>query len=251
MGIRRIGCALFKWGGTVLCVLLVVAFGYSSRRDVSWTGEDLSAINLASGACGYYWIAPDVDVAHLEYRPEPGWSVARYYVAPPLKWWIEHSRGPLFVGVCVPLWMPFIVIAVPTVVLWSRDGLSISRAWPPVVRWATPSEPRKLTLLRIFGACVLHGVLTIVLSIACSMLFSFFFDRLGGGSLSRVVGATLDFAGLTLVYGTPAWGVLWAWLFTRWQNSLFRRASAAHCDRCGYSLIGNVSGRCPECGAVA
>ena len=30
-----------------------------------------------------------------------------------------------------------------------------------------------------------------------------------------------------------------------------RNYPVRHCRRCGYDLTGNVSGRCPECGAVA
>ena len=29
-----------------------------------------------------------------------------------------------------------------------------------------------------------------------------------------------------------------------------RRIPAAHCQKCGYDLTGNTSGRCPECGAA-
>ncbi len=29
-----------------------------------------------------------------------------------------------------------------------------------------------------------------------------------------------------------------------------RRAATSRCLKCGYSLIGNVSGRCPECGSI-
>lgn len=44
-----------------------------------------------------------------------------------------------------------------------------------------------------------------------------------------------------VVIGVPA-GLLW------WRG--YRRPRRGHCPRCGYDLTGNVSGRCPECGAV-
>jgi hypothetical protein len=39
--------------------------------------------------------------------------------------------------------------------------------------------------------------------------------------------------------------------FTAFARRRARRASEGHCRRCGYDLTGNVSGVCPECGAVA
>jgi hypothetical protein len=251
MGIRKMALGTLKWGGTALCLLLVVAFLYSVRRAVSWTSTEFTEVSLMLGAVGYHWVRPDVDVATMKYPPVPGWSVASYGGSPPLSWWIETSPNRLFEGVAIPLWMPFVVVAVPTVLLWYRDRRSIARGWGRVVRWATPPEPRRLTLLRISGACVLHGVLAIVVSIGGAMLFSFFVDPLNKSFSARVARETLDYTGLTLVLGTPAWGVLWAWLFTRWQNRLFRGLPGARCDGCGYDLTGNVSGRCPECGATA
>jgi hypothetical protein len=256
MGIRKMALGTLKWTGTVLCLLLVVAFLYSTRRAVDWTGDDLSSVGLVLGAVSYAWIRPDADLTTMTYPPEPGWSVALYGDSPsgdspPLTWWIDTRTPPWWQRVAIPLWMPFVVVVVPTAVLWYRDRRSLARAWARVVRWVTPREPRKLTLLRVFGACVLHGMLAIVVSIGGAMLFSFFVDPLNKSFSARVARETLDYTGLTLVLGTPAWGVLWAWLFTRWQNRLFRGLPGARCDRCGYDLTGNVSGRCPECGAVA
>jgi hypothetical protein len=34
-----------------------------------------------------------------------------------------------------------------------------------------------------------------------------------------------------------------------WRSG--RRTPGGHCEKCGYDLTGNVSGRCPECGEVA
>ncbi len=61
-------------------------------------------------------------------------------------------------------------------------------------------------------------------------------------------GVALDGAGavsvplwiLLALTGAPT-ALLW------WSDG--RRAPPGHCRRCGYDLTGNVSGRCPECGA--
>ena len=39
--------------------------------------------------------------------------------------------------------------------------------------------------------------------------------------------------------------VAWAVLFIFWHKS--RKPPEGHCQRCGYDLTGNESGRCPEC----
>ncbi len=38
-----------------------------------------------------------------------------------------------------------------------------------------------------------------------------------------------------------------AWL---WWRDRHRRIPPGHCQKCGYNLTGNVSGRCPECGSL-
>jgi predicted amidophosphoribosyltransferase len=37
-----------------------------------------------------------------------------------------------------------------------------------------------------------------------------------------------------------------AWTAWRWRRD--RRPPPGCCQRCGYNLTGNVTGRCPECG---
>ncbi len=55
---------------------------------------------------------------------------------------------------------------------------------------------------------------------------------------------------MTTRYCVPLWiillviGIPTAWLWYRDR----RRYPPGHCQRCGYDLTGNVSGRCPECG---
>lgn len=66
-----------------------------------------------------------------------------------------------------------------------------------------------------------------------------------GGPFDLVAASILP--GLTVVFGGfgAAFGALLAYALL---NQRKRRVPVALCKRRGYSLVGNVSGRCPECG---
>jgi len=50
----------------------------------------------------------------------------------------------------------------------------------------------------------------------------------------------------------PVWNILTAALIPTIVLLIRRRhAAAGHCGICGYDLIGNISGKCPECGTPA
>ncbi|HEY3241816.1 MAG TPA: hypothetical protein VGM03_00565 [Phycisphaerae bacterium] len=48
------------------------------------------------------------------------------------------------------------------------------------------------------------------------------------------------------VYATPVSSAILAALWVHWRHPVPMRAG--RCQRCGYDLAGNTSGRCPECG---
>ena len=71
-----------------------------------------------------------------------------------------------------------------------------------------------------------------------------------------------DYKSTWLLLNVPfpwrGWAIHLSWvsllmLFTVVPTALLwrvdRRVPPGHCRRCGYDLTGNVSGRCPECGA--
>ena len=61
--------------------------------------------------------------------PQKGWAFAKRQTAAPMVrfWWIRILRPiPSAWAVIVPLWIPPVVLAIPTYILWRRD-----RRYPP------------------------------------------------------------------------------------------------------------------------
>jgi hypothetical protein len=141
---------ILKWAGTAVCLLLIGLFALSMRYQVDWKNPDAS-VHLA------FWAGHVILDSSATARPlmsRPGWHFGRISgplrdlaavpFRPPSVYW---SAGRIRLE--CPLWIPLVLAAAPTVILWRRD-----RHRPP----------------------------------------------------------------------------------------------PGHCQKCGYNLTGNVSGRCPECG---
>ncbi len=60
---------------------------------------------------------------------------------------------------------------------------------------------------------------------------------------------TVDLGIRWALVAPPAIIIPLVWLVARWWKHR-RRPLPNHCPSCGYDLTGNVSGRCPECGAT-
>jgi hypothetical protein len=115
--IRRV----LKWGGLGLSLLIAVAWGLSLLYmwEWAWRNPDRSGwwVMLHNNLIMGGKIDP-----HVAYDYGPGWRVTRtsYKV-----YWTYHSYclWPAVTrsGGVLPLWMPFLFIAVPTTILWWRD----------------------------------------------------------------------------------------------------------------------------------
>lgn len=157
MGRRTKTQRVLKWIGTVFCVVIVAAAAMTLRWHAHWLSPHMAVgVGVYAGAAYANW-TPD-DLANMPPAAEApsgvevvtarSWSdVARRWSRYAL-WPMSHSAANFRVAY-VPLWIVFVVAAVPTGVLWWRDR---------------------------------------------------------------------------------------------------RRILPVHCEKCGYDLTGNVSGRCPECG---
>ncbi len=111
--IRRIA----KWAGLVLCVLIVVAWVVSLRWEFWYEGGSWLMW------CGHGGLLVSINRIHLD--DPSGWNVLdvnwihwEYYL-PRFK---RDLSGTLKATTCnIPLWLPLVVVAIPTAILFYRD----------------------------------------------------------------------------------------------------------------------------------
>lgn len=201
---------VLKWVGTAVCVLILVAWRGSNHWYVAHAGQHL-------------YVALSEGCVVLDYFPVPlgqaypgtpaGWQVYHErFVRPRLapRFWTEHrfSQGVGWI-LWLPLWMPFAATVIPTVFLWWRDR-----------RTSVGQFSRSRRVLKWAGLAT------------CSLLWI----------RNGMTGLFLGRPDLLVL-----WGVAAALTLIMWRPDRPRFPSG-HCQRCGYDLTGNVSGRCPECG---
>lgn len=247
MRIRAITRGLVRWLLTLVTIAAIVLLLYSTRHAAMWHSDDLRVgAGLAQGALYVSWRPHAWDPNAEGYPPTPGWTVARYGSAPPLVWWVELPRGASWHGVSIPLWMLIALAAIAAAVAWHRDRAAVRERVRALWVWLTPTREKRLSL-RLVAACFVVHVLALVLVImAFEALYAFFTDARANDPLRAV--AWRMFVALFAL--SPAFPLLWAWIYVRSLNALFRRLRAGHCGACGYDLTGNLSGRCPECGTA-
>ena len=106
------------WTGLAVCVLLLIVGVASMWWDASWTSEQRNRrIYLVGGQIEVLWARGG---AHFT-LVIPGWQVLRgdsYY---DIGWWPKIHTNPLQRLVTIPLWIPLVVVAIPTGFLWRRE----------------------------------------------------------------------------------------------------------------------------------
>jgi hypothetical protein len=236
-----------KWSGLLLLLVIAFAFLVSTRRAVMWTSAT-SRYQAAAmlGRVSWAWRPTTWRPEEERYPARAGWDVAEYGGGGGCEWWIEQSSNRSWAGIGIPLWMPFLVVAVSTAVLWYRDRRNI-----PIVyrRWQVrlcPERRRRVTVKLVVVMCLAHAV-TVILGVnltasTCRFLLS------GAVQTLKLVDHALLWLVALLLLPTPFWGLLWARVYVRSLNALFVRVRPHHCLECGYDLTGNVSGVCSECG---
>jgi len=113
---------VLKWTGLVVCCLILVLFGVSLVRHVGYDRNRI-CFRLWPG-CGMVRVCGDEPWRD----PSAGWSSSAYtpYIrgltADLYAYWPHIFKDPPPLGGArVPLWIPFLLAAIPTVWLWRRD----------------------------------------------------------------------------------------------------------------------------------
>jgi hypothetical protein len=105
--------------GIAACVLIVVAWGVSLRWHATRYGPGPSVL-LAAGNVRLIWFSGQrVKTAFTGWRVYPGSpGILRYGFSWP---YVALAPFPYASTVRLPLWLPLLVIAIPTAILWHRD----------------------------------------------------------------------------------------------------------------------------------
>ena len=239
-----------KWVLTLSALILLVAFVYSSRRAVSKVSNDLRhEYSLMLGRLEFAWRTSDWDPTAEKYPQRAGWSMAEHGWQPKLRWGFHTTHLQSCEGFAVPLW-PFWLVATAVVIpLWYRDRHATRSVLQRLSNHFRPRVRLRLTIWRAAVACVGHiAALSIASWVEIQLLNFFVFSPADERSFAAVCLTGVGYLLLVFLVGTPAWGVLWAWLYVKWRNRLLMSHPALDCVMCGYDLTGNVTGICSECG---
>lgn len=108
---------ILKWVGAGICALLICLSWASAHWWLAWINENSTLaleISRGTGVLGYDPIGQTAQTM------PPGWHFQSEYAK--YRWWFRwhwKSGGPSLI--VVPLWVPLLLLAVPTAVLFYRD----------------------------------------------------------------------------------------------------------------------------------
>lgn len=121
-----------KWGGSALTLLIAFAgsmsmlgsCGYYGRTGALYPGSGLGpqvrVVAVGAGSV-YYQSHPDNDFYGIPSDEIPrGWVADRLElrtILPHIRWWPSHTPGWASRDLIVPLWIPFLLLALPTAFL--------------------------------------------------------------------------------------------------------------------------------------
>jgi len=109
---------LFKWAGLVLLLAVLAGWAVSTRRVVSYTGTGNKFLSFSFQCGGFAWLSGGANVPASMW----GWRILPSQI--PLAYWqwipsIRYRGGQVVIW--VPLWVPFLCIAIPTAYIFYCD----------------------------------------------------------------------------------------------------------------------------------
>ena len=116
----RIG-RILQWAGVAVCVLTLAVYPFTLRYYVLWQSDNgLYQMELTCGIVAVSWEGGPAYPTR-----NSNWSIGTYTDGiPRLEWAVKFESFNLFGkaihSITIPLWVPFLLIAVPTLFLFIR-----------------------------------------------------------------------------------------------------------------------------------
>lgn len=245
-----------RWMFTLAALLFLAAFLFSLGRCPSGDSPGLNyQVGLWRGVVWVAWRPVGYDAHADPYRGTPGWSMAGYGGDYPVQWWFSNNTQKSYTGFSTPHWVPALLAGIVAWVCWRRERRLLATRWQSFTHRLAPRAPIRLGVVRIVVFCLLHFGVSIAVLATLDILVHFYAVQHPSIFEERhnepgwYIFISQFFSPLLLI-GTPVWGAFWAWLWVAWMNALRECERPNTCTSCGYDLTGNISGRCPECGAT-
>ena len=241
--IRRI----LKWAGAGMCVLILLSWVVSLR----WTPLVKATNRVRVVHVGIETGCLCLDIFRSNDMPPAGRLYYDFGV--PRGAWIRRNPSRLAerIGLCwpgkesvasytcyvLPLWLPWVMFAAPTALLFHRERRIASRTIGP--------KKQRIRVERLSSEASL--VISAVIFAASLIVVPFLLEAVFSTFLSLVL--AWQTAGLVAVMSCslliPYLVTRTAYLKLRWR---LIETDVPHCTSCGYNLTGNLSGVCSECG---
>lgn len=287
-----------KWVGLCVCVFILIAWAASSiihfgvthpiiPRIQSGTADSYSNGKKIATGPPMYWARYDslfhgqITINGLASTVNDGWMVGgigglglsldNFGFVPPRAWRGSTIPGaPASLVVMIPMWLPFIVIAVLTALLWHRDrrpptghcdlcgydltgnesGVCPECAAPcpvscsPKYAYRVGRFSRRAALVI---SVVIYVAVLVLTPIAIESISQIVWRRefilnFGGSETLGIIVAMFVSLIIPYLVARPCFGKL------RWRVV---RSAVPLCPKCLCSLSGNESGVCPECATPA
>lgn len=241
----RLLCA-GRWLGLLAILTILAMFAYSSRRSIIWiNSSDSMSISLKLGTINLV-VLRHVPVPPTRKLMSPGWHCALIGGDPPIVWWPRTFDSEYGGETVVPLWILLSTVTPPTAWLWYRDRRRIRDHLGKIARRVAPTKKVRLSWRMYAFFLLLHVV---ALYVAENIVVAIG-NHLDLWTIRGYFAKCTDAMSAMMFQGSPLLAFVWATLYVAVRNRLRKRFYPLTCHTCGYTLTGNVSGRCPECGRV-